>query len=246
MKNFKPKDIIPFIDLTSLNENETAESITALCKLADKHKTASVCVPLPWVQHARNTLKDSKIAVVTVANYPSGQHPISTVREEVSRAVNDGADELDLVIPYLDLRSGNLQAVQHLIASVRSIWPYKKLKCILETGILTLEQVRIASEIAIGEGADFLKTSTGKLSQGAHIDSFAIMLDVIYLEDHSVGIKASGGIKEYEQVLPFLNKTAEIMGEDWITPKQFRIGASQLLTQLTETKPRAARAKADS
>ena len=243
MKKFKPNDIIPLIDLTRLNESETPEGINDLCALADQYKTASVCIPLSWVKQARSALKDSKIAVATVANFPSGQHPISTVREEVNRAVIDGADELDLVIPHHELRAGNFQAVQQTISAVRSSWPYKKLKCILETGVLTLDQVRIASEIAIGEGADFLKTSTGKIAQGAEINSFTVMLDVIYTEDHSVGIKVSGGITEYDHIIPFLNKAAEVMGEDWVTAKQFRIGTSQLLYHLTQTQPKLTEVK---
>lgn len=245
-KNTDKKDalklIFSFIDLTTLEGSDTDEKVKQLCKKAssfkDKTKTipnvAAVCVYPTLVKIAKDSLKNSKISVASVAGaFPSGQSPISIKIEEVKYAIEQGADEIDMVISRGKLIERKFNVVFDEIVAIKKACNNIHLKVILETGELqTIENIRKASELAINAGADFIKTSTGKINPAATETAFVIMLDTIkeYFEKTGImiGIKPAGGIRESEQAIRYFCLVKEILGEKWLNNKYFRIGASSL------------------
>ena len=236
------KLIFSFIDLTTLEGSDNDESVKQLCKKAlsfsDNHKTkyevAAVCVYPTMVKVAKESLENSNISVASVAGaFPAGQSPIAVKVEEVKYAINQGADEIDMVISRGKLIEGKTEIVFDEIKAIKNVCNDIHLKVILETGDLkTVENIRKASELAINAGADFIKTSTGKINPAATETAFLIMLDTIkeYYEKTGkmIGIKPAGGIRESEQALRYFCLVKEILGDKWLNNKYFRIGASSL------------------
>ena len=236
------KLIFSFIDLTTLEGSDNDESVKQLCKKAlsfsDNHKTkyevAAVCVYPTMVKVAKESLENSNISVASVAGaFPAGQSPIAIKVEEVKYAINQGADEIDMVISRGKLIEGKTEIVFDEIKAIKNVCNDIHLKVILETGDLkTVENIRKASELAINAGADFIKTSTGKINPAATETAFLIMLDTIkeYYEKTGkmIGIKPAGGIRESEQALRYFCLVKEILGDKWLNNKYFRIGASSL------------------
>ena len=236
------KLIFSFIDLTTLEGSDNDESVKQLCKKAlsfsDNHKTkyevAAVCVYPTMVKVAKESLENSNISVASVAGaFPAGQSPIAVKVEEVKYAINQGADEIDMVISRGKLIEGKTEIVFDEIKAIKNVCNEIHLKVILETGELkTVENIRKASELAINAGADFIKTSTGKINPAATETAFLIMLDTIkeYYEKTGkmIGIKPAGGIRESEQALRYFCLVKEILGDKWLNNKYFRIGASSL------------------
>jgi len=236
------KLIFSFIDLTTLEGSDNDESVKQLCKKAlsfsDNHKTkyevAAVCVYPTMVKVAKESLENSNISVASVAGaFPAGQSPIAVKVEEVKYAINQGADEIDMVISRGKLIEGKTEIVFDEIKAIKDVCNDIHLKVILETGELkTVENIRKASELAINAGADFIKTSTGKINPAATETAFLIMLDTIkeYYEKTGkmIGIKPAGGIRESEQALRYFCLVKEILGDKWLNNKYFRIGASSL------------------
>lgn len=234
--------VFSFIDLTTLEGSDTDKKVKQLCEKAlsfkEKYKTipdvAAVCVYPTLVKVARDSLKNSKISVASVAGaFPSGQSPISIKVEEVKYAIEQGADEIDMVISRGKLIEGKFDVVFDEIAAIKNVCNNIHLKVILETGELqTIENIRKASELAINAGANFIKTSTGKINPAATETAFVIMLDTIkeYYEETGkmIGIKPAGGIRESEEALRYFCLVKEILGEKWLNKKYFRIGASSL------------------
>jgi deoxyribose-phosphate aldolase len=236
------KKILSIIDLTTLEGSDTENKIISLCNKAKGYKlkgkripnVAAVCVYPPFVKIAKNNLEDTCIKVASVAGaFPSGQSSLFVKIEEVKYAINEGADEIDMVISRGKLLEGNYQEVFDEIAAIKEVCGDKHLKVILETGELeSLINIRKASEIAINAGADFIKTSTGKISPAATEPAFVVMLDTIkeYYEktDKMIGVKPAGGISEPWQALNYLVLVKDILGDKWLNKNYFRIGASRL------------------
>jgi deoxyribose-phosphate aldolase len=191
------------------------------------------------VRYARRFLgPDSPVKVASVATgFPSGQYPLKTKLEETRRAVNDGSDEIDMVIDRNAFLVGGYAKVFDEIAAVKEACGYAHLKVILETGeLVTYDNVRLASRIAMEAGADFIKTSTGKVQPAATMPVTLVMFEAIrdYFFETGVriGMKPAGGIRNSKQALAYLVMLKETLGDDWLTPDLFRIGASTLLNDV--------------
>jgi len=174
------------------------------------------------------------VKIATVVNFPAGDMEIADVAAETREAIADGADEIDLVIPYRALLAGNEQAVTDMVAAVRAecLSPIV-LKVILETGELKdAALIQRASELAIEAGADFIKTSTGKVAVNATLETADIMLRAIRHSSRKVGFKAAGGISSVNEAALYLSLAEAIMTDDWAMPSTFRFGASGLLDDI--------------
>lgn len=231
------KLLISCLDLTSLNDDDTEQSILHLCDQAMKYgPVASVCVYPKFISLAKAKLLETPIKVCSVVNFPEGSAEITTTVQEIKHAINAGADEIDMVMPYYFILFNDFEKIKQYIQTCRTACgPDITLKVIIESGELkTHENIRIASQLAIDAGADFIKTSTGKVSVNATPQAAQIMLEVIRETNKPVGFKASGGIKKFEDAEQYLRYAFEIMGEDWVSPQTFRIGASSLLQDLVK------------
>ena len=235
------------VDLTTLEGQDTPEKVHALCRkalvpfpdLPDLPSCAAVCVYPNMVPHAREKLgANSPVRIAAVATgFPSGLTPLPLKLEEVRRTVSLGADEIDMVIDRGAFLAGEWQAVYDEIAATKEACGAATLKVILETGeLLTLDNVAAASRLAIAAGADFIKTSTGKISPAATMPVTLVMLEAIrehYLETgQKIGMKPAGGIRKAKQALHYLVLLAETLGADWMTPELWRFGASSLVNDL--------------
>jgi len=228
--------LFELIDLTSLNETDTAETISALCKKATMgdHAVAALCVYPAFVKQAKKELAGEKIRVATVANFPNASDSLENVLTLIREVIADGADEVDVVFPYHDYLKGEKEkAFDFIRACKKACGENILLKVILETGALS--DPAIISEVSHGvchAGADFLKTSTGKISVGATPDAARAMLTVIQKMPRPIGFKVSGGVRTIEQAALYVKLAEEIMGASFVTPARFRIGASQLVDVL--------------
>ncbi|MCH9643825.1 MAG: deoxyribose-phosphate aldolase [Gammaproteobacteria bacterium] len=230
---------IPFIDLTSLSNNDDVDSTEALCKKAvtPKGDVAAVCVYPQFVATARQCLEDTGVKVATVANFPSGRMSVKQTVQQISTAVNDGADEIDVVMPYSHFMQGDKSYVFDFLDHCRKSCLNKTLKVILETSeLIHYDNIFDAASIAIESGADFIKTSTGKSKSGITLEAVEAMLAAIQVKQisdnptrSSVGLKISGGIRTIRDVDIYFTLVAHTMGPEWLTPTNFRIGASKLL-----------------
>jgi len=199
---------------------------------------AAVCVYPTFVALARRLLDGTPVRVASVATaFPSGQAPLATRIAEVEAAVADGAHEIDMVIDRGAFLSGRLGEVADEIERVKAACGDAHLKVILETGELeTFDNVRQASLLAMRHGADFIKTSTGKVSPAATPSTILVMLEAIrdYVDETGrvVGMKPAGGIRDAKSALGVLVLVKETLGPDWLTPERFRLGASSLVNDL--------------
>lgn len=224
---------IPLIDLTSLGADDTDDKIDALCASAATHRTVAVCVYPAFVARAAERLAATDVVVATVVNFPHGGEDIDAVLAETSAAIADGADEIDLVIPLAPFERDDPDAARTMVDAVRAETGDRPLKVILETGRLAApERIRAAADVAVRAGADFLKTSTGKIDVGATPEAAAILLDTIAASDEPVGIKLSGGIRTTADAAAYLALIDERMGAGWVSPATVRFGASSLLDDL--------------
>jgi deoxyribose-phosphate aldolase len=218
------------LDLTDLTEICSDHGIDALCAKAmdPRGPVAAVCVWPQFVSRAREALKGSPVRIATVVNFPAGGEDVDRVIEDVHEALGDGANEIDLVLPYEAVRRGDLDRASDMIVGVRDVVDHDRvLKVILETGQLAeAALIETASRLAIEAGADFLKTSTGKSPVSATPEAAEIMLNAIKASGRPVGLKVSGGIRTLADCALYLGLTDKIMGVDWATPRTFRIGAS--------------------
>lgn len=199
---------------------------------------AAICVYPSMVATAVKALKGTAINVASVATaFPSGQSPLNVKIDDTRYAVEQGATEIDMVINRGAFLSGRYQEVFDEICEVKRACGNAHLKVILETGELgTLDHVRLASDMAILAGADFIKTSTGKVTPAATLPVTLVMLQAI--KDHylktgiKIGMKPAGGIRTSKQALQYLCMVKEVLGQDWLTPDLFRFGASALVNDL--------------
>lgn len=228
---------IPLLDLTSLDEDDTPAKIEALCAAAigPGGAPAAVCVYPEHIGTARRALAErglERVAVATVANFPDGSPDVERARRETRRAVAAGADEVDVVLPWRAWLAGDTDTGRRLIAACREASAGRVLKVILETGELRdAERIRAASLAALDAGADFIKTSTGKVAVNATPGAARIMLEAIRDRGRG-GFKAAGGIRRVAEAAVYLALADEVLGPAWIRPATFRIGASALLGEL--------------
>jgi len=241
-------DILGLIDLTTLEGTDTKKRVEDLCSQAASFSTlpdglpnvAAVCVYPPFVAQARKLLKDTDIRVAAVAGaFPSGQSPLFVKMAEVRYAVDEGAEEIDMVISRGKLLEGEYNEVFDEISAIREACKNAHLKVILETGELkTATNIRRASEIALEAGCHFLKTSTGKVKPAATPAAMLVMLEAI--RDYNkktglmTGIKPAGGISDPDTALTYYRLTREVLGSKRLNKKWFRIGASRLAGSLVE------------
>jgi len=237
---------IRMIDLTTLEGADTPGKVRALSTKAVQPEpgdpsipsVAAVCVYPSLVAVARRALAGSTVNVASVATaFPSGQAPLDVKLADVRAAVKAGADEIDMVIDRGAFLSGRLGQVYDEVVAVKEACGVAHLKVILETGELgTYDAVRRASLVAIAGGADFIKTSTGKVSPAATLPVTLCMLEVIRdVYDETglvVGMKPAGGIRTAKQAVQYLCVLHETLGVEWLTPDRFRFGASSLLNDL--------------
>jgi deoxyribose-phosphate aldolase len=196
---------------------------------------AAVCVWPRFVSLARELIGADRIRIATVVNFPYGGENVRMAVEETKAAIADGADEIDVVLPYRAFAEGRADAAARMIDAVRNASGDALLKVILETGMLREPQlIRRAGDLAIGEGADFLKTSTGKVEVNATPDAAMAMLAAIRVSGRRVGLKPSGGIRTLADARTYVELADAAMGEGWAKPDTFRLGASSLLGALVE------------
>lgn len=226
------------LDLTSLNDADTAADIAALCQRAQTPygNVAAVCVWPRFVAQARSLLPPS-VRVAAVANFPEGALDLARAVADVQQIVASGGDEVDVVLPYRTLMDGtpnSAQACADFLAQVRTACGPLTLKVIIESGVLQSPAlIAHATQLAIAAGADFVKTSTGKTPVSATLDAAAVMLRAIADSGSTtVGFKASGGIRTVHDAQPYLALVAELLGTNALTPQRFRLGASGLLTDI--------------
>lgn len=243
MTEFNPKSLIKLLDYTSLNDTDTQNSITDFCAKAETQlgNVAAVCVYPQFVHLAKSILINSSIHIATVINFPSGHAPVFECRTAIKQAIDAGADEIDAVIPYQLFLEGNTSIIAEYVTAYRDACGTDALlKVILETGAYqNPEQISDASHKAIEAGADFIKTSTGKIAEGASLTAAGAILNVIKKcslsitsKQKSIGLKISGGVSSIAQAESYYLLAAKIMGYDWISANTFRIGSSRLLPAL--------------
>ena len=234
--------VLSMIDLTTLEGMDTPGKVKQMCyKAQHLHDSldglphvAAVCVYPNYVSLATQELAGSGIKVASVATaFPSGNTSLELKLEDVKLAVDSGADEIDMVISRGRFHAGDYQYVFDEIAAVKEACQAARLKVILETGELgTLDNVRYASDLAIAAGADFIKTSTGKIKPAATMPTTLVMLEAISDHFHKtgqmIGMKPAGGISNAKLALHYLIMLKETLGPAWLTPEWFRFGASSL------------------
>lgn len=236
------KIALSMIDLTTLEGMDTEGKVRQMCyKAMHPHDSlegipsvAAVCVYPTLVKVAKKALVGAKVKVASVASaFPSGLAPLKSRVAEVKFAVSEGADEVDMVISRGRFHAGEYNYVFDEVAAIKEACGKARLKVILETGELgTMDKVRLASDIAIMAGADFIKTSTGKISPAATMPITLVMLQAI--RDHyfktgeMIAMKPAGGIRTAKQALHYLIMVKEELGPEWLDPHWFRFGASSL------------------
>ena len=228
---------IALIDLTDLADDHAADGIETLCAKAATHETAAVCVWPEYVTSCRERLAGTPVRVATVVNFPSGDDAPVDVAALAARALSDGADDIDVVLPYARFKAGNVEHAAAVLDAVRAeVAAPAIVKVILETGELTEPgQVMRAAQLAVDHGADFVKTSTGKTGTGATPEAARSMLEVIAAaaaRGRQVGLKPSGGIRTLDDAATYLGLAARVLGANWASPATFRFGASGLLDAL--------------
>ncbi|MEN9969104.1 MAG: hypothetical protein RIR94_1298 [Bacteroidota bacterium] len=237
---------LSMIDLTTLEGKDTPGKVRQLCykaqhlhdQAADLPTVAAVCVYPTMVGIAKKALGNSGIKVASVSTaFPSGQAPFELKKLDTQYALDNGADEIDMVISRGRFLAGDYQFVYDEIAAIKALCGQARLKVIFETGELdSLDQVRRISDLAIAAGADFIKTSTGKIQPAATFPVVLTMLGAI--KDHfdktgqMIGMKPAGGISSSKLALQHLLMVKEVLGEAWLSNEWYRFGASSLANDL--------------
>lgn len=237
---------LSMIDLTTLEGKDSEGKVIQLCSKARTPyspmpglpSVAAVCVYPSMVKTAKKALRGTKVHVASVASaFPSGMAPLQVKLDDTKFAVDSGADEIDMVISRGEFLKGNYSYIFDEIAAIKEACGEAHLKVILETGELeTYENVRKASDIAMYAGADFIKTSTGKISPAATQPVTLVMLEAIrdYYQStgNRIGMKPAGGIRKAKQAIQYLVLVHETLGAAWLSPEWFRFGASSLANDL--------------
>ena len=226
--------LVSLIDLTRLQEHDTAEAITALCQQAETPlgPVAAVCIYPEFVATARHALSQTHIPIATVANFPTGDDSLEATLTSIKNSLGAGAHEIDVVLPYKKLIAGETAQVAAFLEQCRAQTEGHPLKVIIESGALDKHHIIEATSLVAACGADFVKTSTGKIEQGASLEAVETILSVLVTFDNPPGIKISGGVRSIEQAQRYIELITQYMGPEWITPVRVRIGASKLLELL--------------
>lgn len=232
---------IQLMDLTTLNDNDTEQKVIDLCHKAvsPAGKTAAICIFPQFIPVAKQALKDLKstdILIATVTNFPHGNSDVEAAVSETEQAVALGADEVDVVFPYRAFLAGDREIGGQLVKACKKACGDRViLKVILETGEIKDPQlIKEASLIAIAAGADFIKTSTGKVAVNATLEAAKMMFEAITETGGHCGFKAAGGVKSASDVADYLNVAQQALSSEWICPENFRFGASSLLDNLLQ------------
>jgi len=237
---------LSMIDLTTLEGADSPGKVKQLCSKArhlhatrdDLPHVAAVCVYPTFISIAKKELAGTGIHVAAVATgFPSGQYPLALRLEDTRYAVAEGADEIDMVISRGHFLAGDYNYVFDEIVQTKEVCGNVRLKVILETGELsTLDNVRKASDLAMHAGADFIKTSTGKIQPAATQPVTLVMLEAIrdfyYATGKRIAMKPAGGISTAKIALQYLVMLRETLGQEWLTPEYYRFGASRLANDL--------------
>lgn len=237
---------LSMVDITTLEGQDSRGKVEALCRKAMRPDAldrtvpscAAVCVYPAMVPLVRKYLQGSTVKTASVATgFPSGQTSLQIKLDETRQAVESGAEEIDMVISRGAFLMGQYQAVYDEVAAVKEASAHAHLKVILETGELgTFDNIRKASFIAMAAGADFIKTSTGKIDGKSTPAITLLMLqcarDFFALTGHAIGMKPAGGIADTKTALAYLVLVYETMGAQWMTPDLFRYGASTLVNDI--------------
>jgi deoxyribose-phosphate aldolase len=222
---------LTMVDLTRLERPDDAAAIDALAARAvsPAGTVAAICVYPEWIERVIGT----GVPVAAVANFPAGEDDPDLAAREAAGAVHAGATEVDVVVPWRAFAAGDAAAIERTVAAARAaVGDGVGLKAILETGSLgDADAIRDAGRRALGAGADFLKTSSGKVGPGASPDAVRVLLEVVRDAGHGA-VKASGGIRTTEDAARYLALADEVMGPAWATPAHFRIGASSLVDDI--------------
>ncbi|UJF20108.1 deoxyribose-phosphate aldolase [Vibrio sp. SS-MA-C1-2] len=234
---------LKLMDLTTLNDNDTDEIVIELCRNAKTAvgNTAAICIYPRFIPVAKKALREQgtpDVRIATVTNFPHGNDDIDIAVAETKAAIAYGADEVDVVFPYRTLIAGDETCGFELVKQCKAACDGKLLKVIIETGELKDEAlIKRASELSIEAGADFIKTSTGKVPVNATPESAEIMLNVI--KDmgvaKTVGFKPAGGVRTADDAKAYLDMADRILGADWADNMHYRFGASSLLANLLHT-----------
>lgn len=230
-------NIYQHLDITSLNSTDHPTQIiqwaTDILSVQNEEFTpAALCVFPVFIEHIKPLIKDTTIALASVAGgFPDSQTFTHIKVNECEEAIKKGATEIDTVINLNAFFEGNYARVQQEISLIKQVIGTARLKVIIETGVLTIEQTKIATQLAIAGGANFIKTSTGRVAEGATLEKTMVICEEIKAFPH-IGIKISGGIKSVAQATTFYEAISSKMGDAFMTPKHFRIGASSLATAL--------------
>lgn len=223
------------LDLTSLNDGDTAADIAALCQRAQTPfgPVAAVCVWPRFVAQARAALPSS-IKVAAVANFPDGALDVARALADIAEIAQAGADEVDVVLPYKDLLADRATEVAEFLSEVRFASRPLTLKVIIESGALgSADRIAQATRLALAAGADFVKTSTGKTPVGATPAAAAVMLKEIKASGlSSAGFKASGGVRSVADAAAYIAQAEAALGAAALHPQRLRFGASGLLTDI--------------
>lgn len=225
--------IIKHLDLTSLKGDESADTINQLCRDSQSQpqgSTAAVCVYPQFVSQVKRELNVTNTQVATVVNFPAGQSSIDTVMDECAKAIQDGADEIDCVFPYQTYRANpDDPSVKDFLQQLRQCCTNVTLKMILETGAFEDNQTLFrACKQCLKHDVDFLKTSTGKIQNGANLEAAAVLAAAIAKMESPAGVKVSGGIKSLSQAANYYRLVSHYFKKNFLTADQFRIGASSL------------------
>ena len=227
------------LDLTSLNERDTPDDIAALCAKAHTPHgdTAAVCVYPEHIVGAKEHLRRggcAHVRVATVVNFPDGSADPARAERETRRAIAAGADEIDVVFPWRALIAGDAAVGARVVSDCKAaLVPGTQLKVILETGELKdAALIRRAADIALAHGADFLKTSTGKVPVNATPEAVRILAQAILDAKSGCGLKVAGGVRRVADAAGYFDLVDTMLGTDWATPARFRIGASALLDDI--------------
>jgi deoxyribose-phosphate aldolase len=234
--------LLALVDLTRLERPDEPEAVDALLARAvtPAGAVAAVCLYPEWVPRAVGPLAGTGVRIAAVANFPAGDDDPARAAEEAVAAATAGASEVDVVVPWQAHLDGDAGAIGRLVAACRqALGPSVALKAILESGSLPGPAVvREAAARALDAGADFVKTSSGKLGPAADLRAAESMLEAIAAAGHG-GFKASGGVRTTSQAQAYLELAERILGPGWPTPATFRIGASSLLDDLLAGLPDA-------
>ena len=227
---------LPLVDLTDLADDATEAGARALCTRAigPHGAVAAVCVWPRFVATARAALAGTPVKIATVVNFPLGGEDTVAVEDETARAIDDGADEIDLVMARRAFLAGRPGFAETQMVRVKRLCAERaRLKVILETGEFPdAATTRAAADLAIAAGADFLKTSTGKVAINATLEATEILIAAIRASGRPIGFKAAGGIRTVADAAAHLEIADRLMGPDWVAPATFRFGASGLLDAL--------------